>query len=336
VESRRRPWADFPSLMTAVSQPSSTDRYFRLENVLLALLAQERFTLADLKGKLPQENPAFVTRLVHQLEREGNLRRSDDGTFSWMVPAHDFPAKAWLEGKVYGPRLPQTPAADRPRERLLEHGAAALRTAELLAILIRSGRTGESALQAGEKIAARYGDQLERLPEAGRGDLKTVTAAIGDTAYCQILAGIELGRRVAQAENDRRGQCHRLLSSADAIQFCRERFARLASDGAQEESHVVCLDTKNQVLGTHRISIGTLDRSLIHPREVFRPAIKDAAKAVLLVHNHPSGDPTPSDDDLTLTSRLEEAGKTLGIGVLDHIVVARNGAVSIREYRTSG
>jgi DNA repair protein RadC len=316
-----------------VFQQSSPDRYVRLENVLSILRAQEKFSLAQVKAKLPQEIPAFVTRLVHQLEREGHLRRSDDGTYSWVVAARDFPAEAWLNAKVYGPQLPQTPQEDRPRERLLVHGVAALRTAELLAILIRSGLPGESALQAGEKIAARYGEQLERLAEAGRGDLKAVTAAAGDAAYCQIMAGIELGRRVAQAQSERQRHSLRLLSSADALAFCRERFARLASDGAQEEFHVVCLDTKNQVLGTHRVSVGTLDRSLIHPREVFRPAIKDAAKAILLVHNHPSGDPTPSDDDLLLTSRLEEAGKTLGIGVLDHVVVARNGATSIREYR---
>jgi len=318
-----------------VSQHRSTDRYTRLELVLSVLLAHEKFTLAQLKATLPQEKPAFITQVVRQLEREGHLRAGEDGTFALAVAASDFAARAWLEGKVHSSQLPQTPKADRPRERLLAHGAAALRTAELLAILIRSGRREESALQAGEKIAARYADQLDRLAEAGRGDLKAVTPAIADTAYCQIMAGIELGRRVAQAQDNRPPPPLRLLGSADALQFCRERFARLASDGAQEEFHVVCLDTKNQVLGSHRISVGILDRSLVHPREVFRPAIRDAAKAVLLVHNHPSGDPTPSDDDLALTSRLEEAGKTLGIGVLDHIVVARNGATSIQEHRAA-
>jgi DNA repair protein RadC len=316
-----------------VSQQSTAARYTRLENVLKVLGAQEKFTLAQVKALLPQERPAFVTRLVRQLEREGHLRSGEGGDFTWTAAAGDFPAEAWLKGKVFGPQLPQSPAADRPRERLLAHGAAALRTAELLAILIRSGRTGESALQAGEKIAARYAEQLERLPEAGRGDLKAITAAAAETAYCQIMAGIELGRRVAQALDERQRHSRRILSSADALQFCREHFARLASDAAQEEFHVVCLDTKNQIVNTHRISVGILDRSLIHPREVFRPAIKDAAKAVLLVHNHPSGDPTPSADDLALTTRLEEAGKTLGIEVLDHIVVARTGAASIRECR---
>jgi DNA repair protein RadC len=235
-----------------------------------------------------------------------------------------------------GPRVHDAPAADRPRERLLSLGAAALRTAELLAILIRSGRTGESALQAGEKIAAHFKDQLDRLTDAGRGELHEISPAVAETAYCQIMAGIELGRRVAQTAHSRgdgQQKASRILGSEDALLFCRERFDRLASDATQEEFHIVCLDTKNRVTGTHRISVGCLDRSLVHPREVFRPAIQDAAKSILLVHNHPSGDPTPSADDLSLTERLQDAGKTLGITVVDHIVVSRGGAVSIREHK---
>jgi DNA repair protein RadC len=200
--------------------------------------------------------------------------------------------------------------------------------------LIRSGRTGESALQAGEKIAARYAERMDRLTEAGRGELKAITASVGETAYCQIMAAIELGRRVMQANSDREQPVGRILRSEDAVDFCKGHFARLACDGAQEEFHVVCLDAKHQVLGTQRVTVGSLDRSLIHPREVFRPAIKDAAKAVIVVHNHPSGDPTPSDEDCTVTSRLEEAGKTLGIQLLDHIIVARNGAISIRAHQS--
>jgi DNA repair protein RadC len=207
-----------------------------------------------------------------------------------------------------------------------------LRTAELLAILIRSGRTGESALQAGEKLAARYSGQLDRLLEAGRAELKEVTAAVGETAYCQIMAGIELGRRVEQACAGRPERLQRITDSEAAVAFCREHFARLARDGTQEEFHVICLDARFQVLGTQRVSVGAVDRSLVHPREVFRPAIREAAKAVLLVHNHPSGDPTPSADDLALTERLGEAGRTVGIQVLDHVVVARRGALSIREH----
>jgi DNA repair protein RadC len=236
-----------------------------------------------------------------------------------------------------GPRVHDAPVADRPRERLLSLGAPALRTAELLAILIRSGRTGESALQAGEKIAAHFKDQLDRLTEAGRGELREISSAVAETAYCQIMAGIELGRRIAQAaqaRGDDQQKTSRILGSDDALLFCRERFERIASDAAQEEFHIVCLDTKHRVIGVHRISVGCLDRSLVHPREVFRPAIQDAAKAILLVHNHPSGDPTPSSDDLALTERLQDAGKTVGIDILDHIIVARSGAVSIREQQS--
>jgi DNA repair protein RadC len=236
-----------------------------------------------------------------------------------------------MEPTAHGPKVAETPTADRPREQLLLHGPGALRTAELLAILIRSGRPGESAPHAGEKLAAHFADQLDRLAEAGRGELKDIAAAIGKVAYCQIMAGIELGRRVAQAQEQRRRPASRILSSADAIAFCTARFARLASDAIQEEFHIVCLDTKHHLIATHRVSLGSLDRTIVHPRDVFRPAIKDAAKAVLLVHNHPSGDPTPSRDDISLTRRLEEAAEILGVQVLDHIIVGRHGTVSLRQ-----
>jgi DNA repair protein RadC len=313
---------------------SQVDRFARWQRSLAVLLAQPEFTLKGLQQRLTGESPHLIKRLTRHLESEGHLHEVAEDTFRWTGDVSTFPAQAWLENKVYATQLPQTPVADRPRERLLTHGAAALRTAELLAILIRAGRTGESALQAGEKIAARYAERLERLGEAGQGELKAITEAIGPSAYCQIMAGIELGRRVLQAGNDRDKSTRRILGSEDAVDFCRGHFARLAADGAQEEFHVVCLDAKHQVVNTQRVSVGSLDRSLVHPREVFRPAIKDAAKAIIVVHNHPSGDPTPSGDDFAVTSRLEEAGKTLGIQLLDHVVVARQGAISIRAFRS--
>ncbi len=306
-------------------------RFDRLHEALKVLLVQESFTLNQVKERLPHEIPGYLTQLVHQLEREGHLRDSD-GVYSWTCELNDFPAQAWVHGQVHGTQLRQTPEEDRPRERLLAHGAATLRTAELLAILIRAGRRGESALQAAEKVAARYHDRLHCLADAGRGELKDITAAIGEAAYCQIMAGIELGRRIAVSFAKNKNRVTRITDSVEALRFCREQFARRANDAAQEEFHVVTLDTQLQVVGTHLISVGTLDRSLVHPREVFRPAIKDAAKSILLVHNHPSGDPTPSEEDLAVTTRLEQAGSALGIPVLDHIVVARGGEVSIREY----
>lgn len=224
----------------------------------------------------------------------------------------------------------ESPSQDRPRERLQMLGAEHLRLAELLAILIRSGRQGESAVQSGERLAAVFGEGLDRLPDASESELKEISRACGPTAYCQIMSGIELGRRVAEAKSSA-NNLRRISGSRDAIEFCRSRFARLVSDGHREEFHIVCLDTKNQVIGTHMISVGTLDASLVHPREVFRPAIKDSAASVILVHNHPSGDPTPSREDRMVTTRLEEAGKTLGIDVLDHIILGHSGGLSIRD-----
>ncbi len=310
----------------------SQERVNRLRTALDACLVCERFSLNQLKESLPHENPGFVTLLVHQLQRDGHLA-TVEGVYRWTSDPQSFPAEAWLKAQVHGAQLPLTPVEDRPRERLLAQGAAALRTAELLAILIRSGRKGESALQAGEKIAARYTDQLHRLVDAGRGELKEIAAAVGETAYCQIMAGVELGRRVARAFHEQGGRPQRITCSDDALAFCRLHFERLASDAANEEFHVVTLDAQYQIIGVHRISVGSLDRSLVHPREVFRPAIRDAAKAILLVHNHPSGNPTPSPEDLNVTNRLEEAGQTLGIAIVDHIVVGRLGASSVQEVR---
>ena len=121
---------------------------------------------------------------------------------------------------------------------------------------------------------------------------------------------------------------HMCVHISENVHICCHMFVNIF-----EEFHIVCLDTKNKIIATHQISVGTLDASLVHPREVFRPAIKDSASSILLVHNHPSGDPTPSQEDLSVTDRLEESGVTLGIQVLDHIVLGTSGGVSIREFR---
>lgn len=148
------------------------------------------------------------------------------------------------------------------------------------------------------------------------------------------MAGIELGRRIERAAQDRKTQsAPRIRGTADAIAYCQQEFRRLAEEGMQEEFRLVCVDTKHQVLGVHLISVGLLNQSLVAPREVFRPAIRDAAAAVILVHNHPSGDATPSPEDLAVTRRLEQVAQTIGIKFLDHIIVARHGCVSIREHQ---
>ena len=305
----------------------------RAETVIVSAARHQEFSLAQLKMQLREVQPTFITRTIRRLADDGHLqatRCGGDARYRWRTQPTATEIARWLNASPTGPTITNSPANDRPRERLLRCGASQLKTAELLALLIRSGRPGESAVQAGEKISAAFADRLGALANAGRGELKQVSIAVGDAAYCQIMAAIELGKRIAED-----AALHtvpmRITNVADAKDYCRGQFARLAKEGVQEEFHIVCLDTKNQILATHRISIGTLDASLVHPREVFRPAIKDAAASVILVHNHPSGDPTPSAEDRKVTERLVAAGKTLGMDVLDHLIVAGDQVQSIRN-----
>ncbi len=189
---------------------------------------------------------------------------------------------------------------------------------ELLGLLLRSEEKAGRILQE---------MPLDRLSEAFRNELE-----LTPKAYERLQASIELGRRINEAKASYRKIIRKICSSADAIAFCTEHFKRLISDALQEEFHIVTLDTKNQIIDSHQITVGTLDASLVHPREVFRPAIKDAASSILLAHNHPSGDSKPSREDLAVTRRLEEVGKTVGIDVLDHIVLGKT-CVSIQEFR---
>ena len=184
----------------------------------------------------------------------------------------------------------------------------------------------EVILRSPEKAAAILNEfKLEALADVGRREAKLTPAA-----FKRLQAGIELGRRIHEAKMNYR-TINKISSSSDAIEFCRKHLARLISDSLQEQFHIVTLDTKNQVLGSHHITTGTLDASLVHPREVFRKAIRDAASSIILAHNHPSGDPTPSREDIAVTDRRTDVGKTIGIDVLDHIVLGRDGVVSIRE-----
>jgi DNA repair protein RadC len=220
----------------------------------------------------------------------------------------------------------------KSREKLFQQGVDALSNAELLAILIRISRSSETVLDGAERIANRFNDRIEGLLDCSPAELRQISPVATSTGYAQIMAGIELGRRIARAQAARQVSSIRITNTCDAVDFCRHRFWRLASDGLQEQFHIVTLDTKHKPIQTHCITVGTLDASLVHPREVFRPAIRDAAAAILLVHNHPSGDPTPSREDHRVTQQLTSAGQLLGIEVLDHIVVAREACLSIREH----
>ena len=137
-----------------------------------------------------------------------------------------------------------------------------------------------------------------------RGELREISPAVSETAYCQIVAGIELGRRVLEGTDAKHEKGARIRGPEEAITYCRQRFGRLAAEVKQEHFYVVTLDTKHQVIDAHEVSKGTVNGRSAHRREVFCPAIRDAA--VMLVHNRPPGDPTPSGDDLAATKRLEK------------------------------
>lgn len=313
--------------MSRTTRPSRAERY---RNIAGVVCTRERFALPEIQAACQPERPAYVRQVIRQLADEGWLvEEQQAGHYRWERNPAEFCPDDWTR-RQQAQSIAASPVHDRPRERLLAQGVERLRDAELLAILIRSGRRGESAMQAGEKLANHFDQRLERLPQASLADLKEISPVVAQTAYCQIMAGVELGRRIAE-RLERNREPIRIRGSADAIAFCRDHFRRLMTDRAQEEFHIVSLDTKNQVIQTHGITVGTLDASLVHPREVFRAAIRDAASSILLVHNHPSGNPEPSNEDLRVTTRLESAGELLGIRVLDHIVVARDGCQSIRD-----
>lgn len=313
----------------------SDERRERLESVIHPLIKLEKFSSQQAKRLCTQSKPGFVTRTIGQLVREGILAEcviDKDVHYRWNVDPHrDFQPSSWIDHQIHGVQVKQSPEHERPRERLLRDGPAALSNADLLAILIRVGVPKESAVVAAQKLANRFADQLDELPKCSPAELKEISPAATPASYAQIMAGIELGRRIAGAESNRSSATVKITSTQEAIRYCESRFARLAVDGVQEEFHIVTLDTKHKPIQSHCITVGTLDASLVHPREVFRQAIRDAASAVLLVHNHPSGDPTPSREDRQVTEQLTSAGKLLGIDVLDHVIVARDRCLSIRE-----
>jgi DNA repair protein RadC len=217
------------------------------------------------------------------------------------------------------------PAVERPRERLATVLPRALATRELLAILLGSGTPGSSAIDLASDVLDRFGGSLRRLGGAERTQLTSVRG-IGPARAATLTAAFELGRRLeAEPARERR-----------RIQGPRDVYARLAPslrDLRQEEFWALYLDTQNRVLAERCITVGLLNSSLVHPREVFAPALLHAAASLILAHNHPSGDPEPSAEDIAVTAHLVESGRLLGIPVRDHVVLGERGYVSLMERR---
>ena len=218
--------------------------------------------------------------------------------------------------------MKELPADERPREKMKERGAQALGNSELLAILLRTGNFQESALRIAENLLDRQGG-LAGFGNATLEDFEQVKG-VGEAKAITVMAAIELGRRVTTLAPAARAVI-RTPDDVAALLMPRFRYE------TKESFIAILLSTKNHVLKTPVISIGSLNASIVHPRELFREAINASAAAVILAHNHPSGDPAPSPEDVSLTRKLVDAGKLLDIPVLDHIVLGDGKYISLRE-----
>lgn len=216
----------------------------------------------------------------------------------------------------------EIPVDERPRERMMQYGAKSLSNAELLAILLRTGTASQSAVHIAERILSQTSG-LKGLTESTIETLVQIKG-VGPAKAVQILAGVELGRRISRTIPEERLT---VRSPQDAADFMMDELQHLTQE------HFVCLflNTKNQVISKETIFVGSLNASIVHPREIFRKAVQRASAALICLHNHPSGDPAPSAEDRNVTRRLKEAGMILGIDVLDHIIIGEQRFYSMKE-----
>jgi DNA repair protein RadC len=213
------------------------------------------------------------------------------------------------------------PEEERPRERLIAHGPSTLSEAQLLAILIRNGKAGRTAVDLGRELLERFGS-LAGIEQACIKEICGVEG-IGPAKAAEIKAAIELGRRYQKPSIAGASFC----SSLDVAEYYRPRM----KDAKKEMFRCALLDTKNRILREEIVSIGSLTASIVHPRDTFKAAIRESAAAVIFIHNHPSGDIKPSQEDILLTKRLVQAGEVLGIQVLDHIIIGDGGHFSFKD-----
>jgi DNA repair protein RadC len=209
-------------------------------------------------------------------------------------------------------KIKELPAEERPRERLLKHGAGALATSELLAIILRMGRQNRNARELASELLNRF-DGLQGVAKAPIEELCAVKG-IGRTKAVQLKAAFALASRLAASRGPERPE---ICSSRDVVALVGDEM-RLYE---QERFKILLLDTKNRLIRDETVSVGTLNASLVHPREVFRSAIRASSAGVIVCHNHPTGDCRPSREDIETTRRIREAGELVGIRMLDHIII---------------
>jgi len=217
------------------------------------------------------------------------------------------------------------PESEKPRERLLSQGAGTLSNTELLAVLIQTGSGKQSALDLACKVLCiDQASGVKFLSSCSQEELMGIRG-IGPSKTCQILAAVELGKRVCSGDFQSKP---RIKAPEDIVEVFMPQMRNLK----REEFRVCFLNTKNEVTADEVISIGSLNASIVHPREVFTHAVKRSAAAIILVHNHPSGNPEPSREDIEITNRLSESGLLLGIKVLDHVIIGGGRWYSLKAH----
>ena len=214
------------------------------------------------------------------------------------------------------------PLSERPRERLLKLGSEALSAQEVLALILGRGIRGESVMVTSHKLLIRFGN-LKNVANASVEEL-TQTKGIGPAKAAQIKAALEFGKRLEAEAGEKPRPV--LKSPEDVAAVVRSEL----KGKKKEHFLVLCLDTRNRLIDRKLVSMGSLDTSIVHPREVFKEAVSACAASVIFAHNHPSGDPEPSKEDVELTKRLAKAGEIMGIAVLDHIIVCENTHLSLK------
>ena len=217
-------------------------------------------------------------------------------------------------------KIKDLPKVERPREKLVAKGAENLKDSELLAILLRTGKAGKNVIEIASQILTKY--SKKRLLQMTYQDLVKI-GGIDSAKATTLLAAFELSKRALEV-ND---------TNLPTIVTPKDVVAQLTDLRHNKKEHFIALylNARNQLVHKEMISMGTLNANLVHPREVFKPALKHSAASIMVAHNHPSGDPKPSEDDLEITKRLAEAGKIMGVELLDHVIITANSYFSLKE-----
>lgn len=219
--------------------------------------------------------------------------------------------------------IKEMPLDERPREKLINYGVKSLSNVELLAILLRTGSKKKSAIDLSREIINSF-DGVKNLANVSYEELTSING-IGRAKSCQLIASLELNKRISLAGLV---ESRKITSPEDVYNY----FSELLKYDKREQFITILLNTKNEIITHLTISVGSLNSSIVHPREVFNAAVKKSAAAMVLLHNHPSGNPAPSKNDKNITNRIIEAGSILGIDILDHIIIGYDRYYSFKEH----